>query len=212
VQVAVLLIGLIAEVLLVYAANNRPASNPWLLVSAAALAIILAVWLLALGVRWLRARRHGAMGVVRSAARPPILPDPSAGMETVVLPGSYQRTTKVDPHRPRPRTSFSAVLDSQEQEQEREAIQRDARQVRDHYRAMTGLNGIENMTGDVKRSMQVRVDQLNDRLAEYRAKWDLPAVDASVYVPEQPEVGPGWLRAMIRELDVVVWQLDHEVG
>ena len=219
------LVTTLVAVLLVIASIVGAAAGPALQVAAGVLGVLLGLVVVVIAIRWLRRRFRRRpplyIGVVSGGGRPPVLPRPDLSAEVSLsdLPEAQQeefrrlmseRTAKADPARPRARTSMSAVLDSQEQEQEREAIQRDARQVRNTYRAMARFNSIENTTGEVKRSMQVRIDQLNERLAIYRAKWDEPAVDVAAYAPEVPDAGPAWLRAMVREADLVVWQLDHE--
>jgi len=60
--------------------------------------------------------------------------------------------------------------------------------------------------------MQERVNKLNGRPAVHRAKWGITPRDVSAYRPDQPDVGPVWLRAMVREADLIVWQMDHEAG
>jgi hypothetical protein len=177
------------------------------------------------------------VGVLHADGRPPTVHSPSSGRMVAPIPPNgraevslrgmadgdkqaFLRSVEAakqagPPNRqefaaPRQVPALPDVYDEIRKEPERESLQREARRVRDTYRAMARTNGIENATGEVKRSMQERIDRLNDRLNLYRAKWSVSDVNGSAYVPEQPQVGPTWLRAMVREADLVVWQLDHE--
>jgi hypothetical protein len=229
----------IIAVLLVVANNIGTAANQSLLLAAAGLGVALILILLARGVQSFRRRRRPGFffGVVHAAGRPATVHAPSTGrivapiaangpaevslrdmaeadqhafLRTIEAAKKAGPSKKPEPAPPRQVVAMPDVYNEMRKEPERGSLQREARQVRDTYRAMARTNGIDNTTGDVKRSMQERIDRLNERLALYCAKWSVSAVDASKYVPEQPQVGPAWLRAMVREADLVVWQLDHE--
>ena len=93
---------------------------------------------------------------------------------------------------------------------DREAIQRHARKVSGTYQAMAHLQGIADTTGDVRLGMQQRVTDLQGRLAAHRAKWGTTPSDVATFVHEDASEGPTWLRKMVRDLDLIAWQLEHE--
>jgi len=208
----------IIAVLLVVANNIGTDANQALLLAAALLGVVLLLILLTLVAKWVRGRRSDFVFGSVSTERPSLVdPAPEPEMETEVEPIRLGYWTHVDPaENPRPareRPTVPAVSwkdMSPEQAHERDAIQHEARKVRDHYRAMTRVNQIADQPSEVKRSMQDRIDALNERLVAYREKWGMPDMSAAAaaFFTQQPMRGPAWLDAMVRELDAIVWQLD----
>ncbi len=92
---------------------------------------------------------------------------------------------------------------------EREAIQRDARQVARTYRALDRVNGIANTTGDARDAWRERVTLLEGRRDAYRAKWNVSLPSERLF-EQTDHVTLEWLQAMVDALDTLVWQLDHE--
>jgi hypothetical protein len=94
---------------------------------------------------------------------------------------------------------------------EREAIQRQARQVGTTFRVMARVNGIQGTPGDVRLAWQAQyLAPLQSRLETYRHTWPATLPNKRSFVPADTPVRPEWLEEMAREADVIVWQLDHE--
>jgi hypothetical protein len=95
---------------------------------------------------------------------------------------------------------------------ERQAIQREARQVSSTYRAMEQFNGMAATPSETRLAWLDRVTALKGRSDDYAERWSVMLPDGGNYSPLVPPVQPDWLEAMARDADVVAWQLDHEDG
>ena len=92
---------------------------------------------------------------------------------------------------------------------ERDAIQRDARQVAGTYRQMGRLNGIAKTPADSRIAWRERVAVLEGRRDRYRDKWGVSLPHERLFNPTGG-VSQEWLQEMVDAVDVIVWQLDHE--
>ena len=99
-----------------------------------------------------------------------------------------------------------------QKQSERQAIQRDARQIAKSYRAMSRFHGIDNMDAAGRMGLLDRVMALQRRRDDYAAKWMVQLADPATITSLTPPVTPDWLEAMARDADAMVWQLDHEDG
>jgi hypothetical protein len=95
------------------------------------------------------------------------------------------------------------------QRSEREAIQREARQVAGTCRAMTRLNGIANTPGEDRAKWRERITALEGRRDRYRDRWGVSLPHERLF-KATGGVTQEWLQDMVNAADVIVWQLDHE--
>jgi hypothetical protein len=92
---------------------------------------------------------------------------------------------------------------------EREAIQREARQVATIYRGMGRFNGIANTPHADRDEWRQRITALEARRDSYRDTWGVSLPHERLFKPTGG-VSQEWLQEMVDAVDLVVWQLDHE--
>jgi hypothetical protein len=92
---------------------------------------------------------------------------------------------------------------------EREAIQREARQVGRTYRGMGRLNGIADTPHDAREQWRERITALQDRRDRYVEKWGVKLPNERIF-KVTGGVGQPWLQEMVDAVDAIVWQLDNE--
>ena len=101
------------------------------------------------------------------------------------------------------------VTDDPARHSERQAIQREARQVARTYRGIGRLNQIADTPHDDRVEWRKRVTALQSRRDRYCERWGFSVPHERLFKPTRG-VGQEWLQEMVDEADAIVWQLDHE--
>jgi hypothetical protein len=192
--------------LLVVANNIGLASNVALLIVAAALAVAPALTLLVVDVHRFRARGR----------IPALVPSVDRNADTIydVVPEASARALPGPaPGRP----SLPGLPELGRKRLEREAIQREGRQVAKTFRMMERtINDVENTPGDVRAETRARyLEPLIARFRTYCERWVvlLPLAERCPKRPVTMQIGakvypPGWLEALASEAQAIVKQLE----